>query len=187
MKMELKKQEVRSFTLIELMVVVAIIGLLAGILLAAAGGVRNQAARSQAKAEVAAIEAGLARYQMEFGDYPIATNISTSGGQYGVSPTASTYIGSGGAAQILFTNLWGTNTYNAPVSGRRQFLSVKPSMVNTSGVNYFIDPWGYAYGYYWNGTNSLFGGGVPDVWSTGGQSGTSTQTNRSKWICSWIN
>jgi hypothetical protein len=58
-------------------------------------------------------------------------------------------------------------------------------MVNTSGVNYFIDPWGYAYGYYWSGTNSLFGGAVPDVWSTGGQSGAGAATNPAKWITSW--
>jgi len=61
-------------------------------------------------------------------------------------------------------------------------------MVNTntlSAGDFFIDPWGYAYGYYWSGTNSLFGGAVPDVWSTGGQNGTGTQTNRAKWITSW--
>jgi hypothetical protein len=83
----------------------------------------------------------------------------------------------------LFTNLWGAATYATNTSGGKQYLNVKPSMVNTSGVNYFIDPWGYAYGYYWSGTSSLNGGAVPDVWSTGGQTGT--QTNRAKWITSW--
>ena len=183
--MRFRLQRACSFTLIELMVVVAIIGLLAGILLAAAGGVRNQAARSQAKAEIAAIEAGLARYQMDFGGYPVASNISTNGGAYALNPTASQYIGSGNAGQILFTKLWGATNYTDTTPGRKQYLNVKPSMVNTSGVNYFIDPWGYAYGYYWSGTNSLFGGAVPDVWSTGGQNGTGTQTNRAKWITSW--
>jgi len=182
MKMKMKTRWARSFTLIELMAVVAVIAILAGLVLGGAGAVRQRAARGQAKAEVAAIEAGLARYQMDFGGYPIAANISTNGGFYAPSPTASAYVGSGNAGQTLFTNLWGATNYGATSSGRKQYLNVKPSMVNTSGVNYFIDPWGYAYGYYWNGSRSLFGGAVPDVWSTGGGT-TAAATN--KWITSW--
>jgi prepilin-type N-terminal cleavage/methylation domain-containing protein len=185
MKLNHKISKSPSFTLIELMAVVAIIGILAGLVLGGAGAVRSRAARGQAKAEIAAIEAGLARYQMDFGAYPTAINISTNGGAYALNPTASQYIGSGNAGQILFTNLWGATNYSDTTAGRKQYLNVKPSMVNTSGVNYFIDPWGYAYGYYWDGVKSLNGGAVPDVWSTGGQTGSGTQTNRAKWISSW--
>jgi prepilin-type N-terminal cleavage/methylation domain-containing protein len=177
MKMKMKTRWTRSFTLVELMVVVAVIAVLAGLVLGGAGAVRQRAARGQAKAEVSAIEAGLARYQIDFGSYPSSTGISPSGANYPASPS-----GYSTAGQVLFTNLWGAATYATP-SGGKQYLSVKPSMVNTSGVNYFIDPWGYAYGYYWSGSSSLYGGAVPDVWSTGGQSGT--QTNRAKWITSW--
>jgi len=177
--MRLKLSKLRSFTLVELMVVVAVIGILAGLVLGGAGAVRQRAARGQAKAEVSAIEAGLARYQIDFGSYPSSTGISPSGANYPASPS-----GYSTAGQVLFTNLWGAATYATP-SGGKQYLSVKPSMVNTSGVNYFIDPWGYAYGYYWSGSSSLYGGAVPDIWSTGGQSGTGTQTNRAKWITSW--
>jgi hypothetical protein len=116
---------------------------------------------------------------MDFGAYPAATNITTGNNEYNHYSTNS-YPGAG---QTLFTNLWGAATYATNTSGGKQYLNVKPSMVNTSGVNYFIDPWGYAYGYYWSGTSSLNGGAVPDVWSTGGQTGT--QTNRAKWITSW--
>ena len=59
---------------------------------------------------------------------------------------------------------------------------------NTSGANtpdYLIDPWGNAYGYSWNGSSSLFGGATPDVWSTGGQNGSGSQTNEKKWITGW--
>jgi len=174
-----RPQKIGSFTLIELMAVVAIIGILAGLVLGGAGAVRARAARGQAKAEIAAIEAGLARYQMDFGGYPVSSGVTPSGTNYPAAPSGYTTAG-----QVLFTNLWGATTYGA-VTGQKQYLNVKPSMVNTSGVNYFIDPWGYAYGYYWSGTNSLNGGAVPDVWSTGGQTGTGTQTNRAKWITSW--
>ena len=180
--MKRRLQKACSFTLVELMAVVAVIAILAGLVLGGAGAVRQRAARGQAKAEIAAIEAGLGRYQMDFGAYPTAINITTSGNQYGQYST-STYPTAG---QALFTNLWGAATYAATTTTRRQYLNVKPSMVNTSGVNYFIDPWGYAYGYYWSGTNSLFGGAVPDVWSTGGQSGaTASQQNTNKWVTSW--
>jgi len=184
--MNMKTRSTRSFTLVELMAVVAVIAILAGLVLGGAGAVRQRAARGQAKAEVSAIEAGLARYQMDFGVFPTATNISTNGGAYAPSPTASAYVASRNAGEILFTNLWGASNYVSTTAGRRQYLNVKPSMVNTSGVNYFIDPWGYAYGYYWNGTRSLFGAAVPDVWSTGGQSGANAaQQNTNKWVSSW--
>lgn len=180
--MRLNLSKLRSFTLIELMVVVAIIAVLAGLVLGGAGAVRQRAARSQAKTEISAIEAALARYQMDFGSYPLASVISTNGGVYSLNPSSYTNAG-----QALFTNLWGTNKFNIGSGARKAYISVKPSMVNTSGTtDYFLDPWGYAYGYYWNGTNSLNGGSFPDLWSTGGQSGASAaQQNTNKWICSW--
>ncbi len=177
--MRLRRQKISSFTLIELLAVITIIAILAGLVLGGAGAVRQRAARGQAKAEIAAIEAGLARYQMDFGAYPVSSGITPSETNYPSAPSGYTTAG-----QALFTNLWGAATY-ASTAGGKQYLNVKPSMVNKSGANYFIDPWGYAYGYYWSGTNSLFGGAVPDVWSTGGQDGTGTRTNRAKWITSW--
>lgn len=185
MKMELKKQEVRSFTLIELLVVIAVIGLLAGLLLAAAAGVRNQAARSQAKSEIAALEAALTRYQMDNGNFPPA--MSPTPDQV-VSPT--NYISN---SQVLFSNLMGRSSFNsAPSGGLKAYLDPKKTMVNTnSTLNYFTDPWGNSYGYHWN-TNatpptSMFSKAIPDLWSTAGQLGTGTQTNRAKWIANWIN
>jgi prepilin-type N-terminal cleavage/methylation domain-containing protein len=176
-----RRQKISSFTLVELLAVITIIAILAGLVLGGAGAVRQRASRGQAKAEIAAIEAGLGRYQMDMGVYPLSSGIAPAGANYAVNPSG--YISSG---QALFAALWGGATYAATNSGAKQYLNVKSSKVMTSGsADYLIDPWGYAYGYYWSGTNSLFGGAVPDVWSTGGQSGTGTQTNRLKWITSW--
>lgn len=61
----------RAFTLVELMVVVAVIGLIAGIVLAAAGGVQKKAARDQAKAEIKSILVGLERFRSMNGGYPV--------------------------------------------------------------------------------------------------------------------
>lgn len=61
-----------AFTLVELLVVVAVIGVLAGIVLAAAGGVRKKAARDQAKAEIQTILVGLERFRVANGGYPVS-------------------------------------------------------------------------------------------------------------------
>lgn len=172
----MKTRWTRSFTLIELMTVVAVIAVLAGLVLGGAGAVRQRAARSQAKVEVGALEAALARYQMDMGAYPLAVQINPTGNAYPANPT--TYAG---ASTILFTNLWGSATYTAAPL-RKRFLDAKASMVNTNGANYFMDPYGNSYGYYWNGNNSLFGGAVPDVWSTGG---ANNAAGIPKWITSW--
>lgn len=65
-----------AFTLVELMVVVAVIGVIAGIVLAAAGGVQKKAARDQARAEIKSIMVALERYKADRMGYPISTNAS---------------------------------------------------------------------------------------------------------------
>jgi general secretion pathway protein G len=59
-----------AFTLIELLVVVAVIAILAGITMAAMGGVQKKSARSRAQAEVAALAAAIDNYHLDNGIYP---------------------------------------------------------------------------------------------------------------------
>ena len=63
-----------AFTLIELMLVVAVIGIVAGIVLAAAGGAQKKAARDQAKAEIKMFCAAMERYRSDFGFIPEQRN-----------------------------------------------------------------------------------------------------------------
>jgi len=152
-----------AFTLIELLAVITIIGILAGLTLGAAGAVRRHGATSTAKAEVAALQAACDRYFADNSIYPIGT----------ASPTTVTAPAGG---TVLFTNLLGSATLTAVPTSKRYF-EPKPAMVFTNtSPNYFIDPWGYAYGYNSDGTNA------PLIWSTAGQT-TSAGTN--KWITSW--
>jgi prepilin-type N-terminal cleavage/methylation domain-containing protein len=150
---------VAAFTLIELLAVITIIGILAGLTLGAAGAVRRHGATSTAKAEVAALQAACDRYFADNSTYPIGT----------ASPTTVT---APAGATNLFTNLVGSATLTAAPTSKRYF-EPKPAMVSS---NYFIDPWGYAYGYNSDGTNA------PLIWSTAGQT-TASGTN--KWITSW--
>jgi prepilin-type N-terminal cleavage/methylation domain-containing protein len=151
-----------AFTLIELLAVITIIGILAGLTLGAAGAVRRHGATSTAKAEVAALQAACDRYYADYNFYPSNTSAAPSA----VNPTNYTAAG-----QVLFTNLLGSATLTAAPNSKRYF-EPKPAMVNG---NYFIDPWGYAYGYNSDGTNA------PLIWSTAGT--TKGETN--KWITSW--
>ena len=156
-------REQSAFTLIELLAVITIIGILAGLTLGAAGAVRRHGANSTAKAEVAALQAACDRYYADNSAYPIGT----------ASPTTVTAPAD---ATALFTNLLGSATLTAAPTTKRYF-EPKPAMVkSTTTPNCFIDPWGYAYGYNSDGTNA------PLIWSTAGQT-TASGTNR--WITSW--
>ena len=161
-------REQSAFTLIELLAVITIIGILAGLTLGAAGAVRRHGATSTAKAEVAALQAACDRFYADNNSYPTNSGVNPSSS---FAPTAYTAAG-----QALFTNLLGSATLTAVPTSKRYF-EPKPAMVFTnSSPNYFIDPWGYAYGYNSDGANA------PLIWSTAGQT-TASGTN--KWITSW--
>jgi len=156
-----------AFTLIELLAVITIIGILAGLTLGAAGAVRRHGATSTAKAEVAALQAACDRFYADNNTYPVNTNVSPTSS---FAPTAYTPAG-----QALFTNLIGSANLSAAPTSKR-YLEPKPAMVFTNtSPNHFIDPWGYAYGYNSDGTYA------PLIWSTAGT--TKGETN--KWITTW--
>ena len=156
-----------AFTLIELLAVITVIGILAGLTLGAAGAVRRHGASSTAKAEVAALQAACDRYFTDNNLYPSNTSTTPSV----VNPANYTTAG-----RVLFTNLLGSATLTAVPSSKRYF-EPKPAMVFTNtSPNHFIDPWGYAYGYNSDGINA------PLIWSTAGQT---TTNGINKWITSW--
>jgi len=167
-----------AFTLVELLAVITIIGILAGLTLGAAGAVRRHGATSTAKAEVAALQAACDRYFTDNNSYPTTNSMpdpsASASSSSDVNPSSSTKYSSAGKA--LFNSLFGTNQYNRPPFNKRYF-EPKPTMVSsTTNANpYLIDPWGYAYGYNSDSTNA------PLIWSTAGT--TKGETN--KWITSW--
>jgi prepilin-type N-terminal cleavage/methylation domain-containing protein len=164
-----KKNRPTSFTLVELLAVITIIGILAGLTLGAAGAVRRHGSSSRAKSEIAALQAATERYYADYNKYPEGTSADPAS-KY----NPSDYISAG---KVLFTNLFGTNQYNKPPSAKRYF-EPKPSMVSsaTAADPYLVDPWGYAYGYYSDGTNA------PLIWST---AGALNKDSTNKWITSW--
>lgn len=148
----------RAFTLIELLTVMAIIGVLAGITFGVVRGVQERAAISQARSELATLAQALEAYKKQYGDYP---QTGSSGGNSGATATATSVEGQ------LFNALMGKlGPKLDPIQGK-QFIEASkfslqttnlPSAGNTTSVaNAFVDPWGRMYLYYYR-TNAA---GVP--------------------------
>ena len=112
-----------AFTLIELMVVIAIIAILAGLTLSTLGYVNRKGAESRARAEVAGLAAAIDAYKLDFGAYPASNNLFTE--LTGQGPT-------------------NTNKVYFEPTGQIVDKSVTPSR--------FIDPWGAVYNYETNAT-----------------------------------
>jgi len=120
----------RAFTLLELLVTLALIAILAGLVLSA-GRRAGEASRSaRARAELAALAAALENYQRIYGDYPRTNN----------------------SAQLLQSLLGRRGPLNTAMTGRSlietaRFTTVGAldPLVDTAAV--VADPWGQPYRY----------------------------------------
>jgi len=140
----MEKTHRHGFTLIELMIVIAIIAILASLVLSTAGYVQKKGARSRAEAEIAAVGAALESYKADNGDYPTNANSASS--------------------IALVTNLM-------PSSGKVYFEFKSKSTNSTGWLDPFGSPYSYIYtnGSPNNGTNnydlwSTAGGGSSNTW-----------------------
>jgi prepilin-type N-terminal cleavage/methylation domain-containing protein len=148
-----------AFTLIELLTVIAVIGVLAGITLGVMRGVQERAAINLARTELAALSQALEGYKKQYGDYP-QTGVSSGNPIAAASLTSSegrlfnALMGKlGPALNATQGRTWleaakfTLSTTDLPVSGN-----------STSVANHFLDPWGRAYLYSYR-TNVAGGGG----------------------------
>src|SRR5215471_19029436 len=119
------KRRYNAFTLIELVLVVGIITVLAGLVLSTVGYARKKSARARAETEIAAIAAACENYKADNGIYPRdnATNQYTDAldARQNFDPTGKSY------------------------------LAFKPNMLLPAGgsgtVTAISDPFGNSYGY----------------------------------------
>ena len=118
-----------SFTLVEILVVVSIIGLLAGLAFPAIQGALNSAKKGKAKAEMQSIVTAVKAYQNEYGRLPIPNNATSDDDAY-FSHEAS------GSPQV-FRVLAGSNEPTG--MNPREIVFLELPARSTNGV--FTDPW----------------------------------------------
>ena len=133
-----------AFTLVEIMVVVAIIAILVGMVLGTAGYATRKSDHSKAVADMEKIKNGLEEYRLQYGRYPDNTDLDKS--------------------NALSIHLWKNPQKN---DNLKPFLVMK-GWNNPDWEYGVMDPWGNPY-HYLDGPNannnkSKFG---YDLWSDG--------------------
>jgi type II secretory pathway pseudopilin PulG len=200
-----------AFTVVELLIVMAIILVLAGLILATSNYVQTKGQRSRAEAEIAAISAALENYKADNGIYPRGnsdlTNIVqpfdtdkldartglSAGTEINPDPKAnSNYVPAG---LFLYKTLSGDTAANRQPSAKSYF-SFSSSFLWPRGsgfVTALVDPFGNCYGYSTAYQNDPTKGFNPtfDLWSTSGTGTGSTPTPTpapspiNAWIRNW--
>jgi type II secretory pathway pseudopilin PulG len=187
-----------AFTIIELLIVMTIILVLAGLILATAGYVQKKGARSRAEAEIAAMSAALESYRADNGVYP--RDASTDSLAASTDPQGGTPNNFWDASRLLYKSLSGDSdgdpTTSNPTQDTKSYFAFKPNMLspNPPGSNTYIrDPFGNSYGYSTIKTSAPTGadGYNPtfDLWSTCGEntkrSDETFQQYQQRWIKNW--
>lgn len=132
--MKNSRKPTAGFTLIELMAVITIIVILAGLVVGGMGYVNERQAREKAKIQIGLLEKALEEYKLDNGEYPMFKDTSGEGMQ----------------SAVLFQLLYGDEEDD----GRTVYLpeldpkTNKQGWVTLDNDKYIIvDPWGNQYRY----------------------------------------
>ena len=142
-----------AFTLIELLAVMMVILLLAGIMLGVTSYVQKTVAISTTKAQLAAIGAALEMYKADWGFYPPTSpaRISNSGIKES-SNNATLYFALSAGNSLSYSNCASTNCiYTVVRQGRKMYLKFPAAQIQTNSTTALpniYDPWGTPLNYY---------------------------------------
>ncbi len=202
-----------AFTVVELLIVMAIILVLAGLILATSNYVQKKGYRSRAEAEIAAISAALENYKADNGVYPRGKSVATP-----PSGTPSYSVATAGtddlnartdftssdskyqnASRYLYEQLSADSNLDlSPDTGNKSYMPfkesnlavIKDSSGKSIGLSHLKDPFGNSYGYSTAGAISPPlsppTGYNPtfDLWSTSGDKDPN-ETDQ-QYIARWI-
>lgn len=154
----------KAFTLIELLTVIAIIGILAGITFGVVRGVKERSNSSKAKAELAVLAQALESYKRQYGDYP------WTGSKTQANAVVSSKIDKDHAQAQLLNALSGKIGPKLDLINGKSFIDLGKFKLETTDfpnpsdlsqttmsdlvANSFLDPWGRRYRYYYKSTAS---------------------------------
>ena len=153
-----------AFTLIELITVITIILILAGLILNIAGNAQYKAAMARANSEIKQMETAITSYQTDNGTVPRDTagtgTTDTLNAQQSTDPTTTAYIN---ASSFLFkvlsgnTQLFASGSPYYTATQGKPYVTFAPNQLMTpdnSASNapldtstYLVDPFGFSYGY----------------------------------------
>ena len=204
-----------SFTVIELLLVIAIIIILASLILSTVGYVQKKGARSRAEAEIAAMSAALESYKADNGIYPRGNANLGNTTPYdtdklaamtdptyasntppdpkpsptpGYNPDDASYKN---ASFFLYGQLSGNVSGDRSTFTQQTYFQFKPTMLSPKGgtgtVTAIRDPFGYSYGYSTAKQADNTKGFNPtfDLWSTAGTSDAQKAQYENAWIKNW--
>ena len=134
----MSKQETRQgFTLVEMLVVIAVLGILMAMMVPAAGLIMKRAKNAQAKSDAGVVVGTMMKYRMEYNRWP-------------------SWVTGGEANPYATDKIW-VDTMNPPVGSPRtldnfnqiRFFEAGGGVLGTVDpyVGAFVDPWGKPYQY----------------------------------------
>lgn len=172
-----RKRSGDAFTIVELLVVMAIILVLAGLILGTSSYVHNKGARSRAEAEIAAMSAALENYKADNGAYPTSATLDAR-----LAIDFSQYQA---ATKILYDDLTGDSNDDGVPGPGTSYMAFKSNQLQEHGADTFLkDPFGNSYGYSTAYSSDPNKGYNPtfDLWSTGG---ATSGNDQAKWLKNW--
>jgi prepilin-type N-terminal cleavage/methylation domain-containing protein len=195
-----KRRYKTAFTLIELLIVIAVIVVLTGLILTTIGYVQKKAARARVETEIAAMSAACESYKADNAVYPSNADTNTLDARTNLDSSAAVYSN---ASLFLYEKLMGVTSGNrSETPSGRTYFTFKPNMLSPTDqslpVVFIRDPFGNSYGYSTAG--NLQANPTPastpvgynptfDLWSTASYtpqtSPTPTPTPQDFWIKNW--
>ncbi|MEA3210439.1 MAG: hypothetical protein QOE70_3496 [Chthoniobacter sp.] len=165
----LRPSSPRAFTLIEMLVVMAIIAILAGLVLSIQGLAQTKSARAKAEAEIKAMTLGIESYKGDNGTYPRSADTDNLDPRRDGTPSGSGSDIYQKASLYLYTSLSGDFKPEGAPDGKPEaenkvYLAefFKPAILggkkDSDGkllqVKYLQDPFGNSYGYSTKGAKA---------------------------------
>lgn len=137
----MRKMKSKGFTLVEMMVVMVIIGILAGLISAATFKAIEDAKENKAAAAISAVEAALVMYESDVAAYPLQAAGDNAFRTWLQTDTTPSTIG-----------------WDGPYMN---FVDEDLDIPAASGGTKYMDPWGNAYQYKYTGVGNY------EIWVDG--------------------